>query len=124
MIDPETLQHEINTARGRLRSRLGARGKTLAQALHRARRSLPRSARQAGAHLVQMQAMAAHPRLRRLVGRAEVDAALSALNAPLATINVKDRRKDRLLSLARSAVVNMMIFGTLLIVFMRWRGLL
>ncbi|HEY9040023.1 MAG TPA: hypothetical protein VIN05_13890 [Roseovarius sp.] len=124
MIDPVTFQQEIDAARAKLRRRLGARGKTLAQALRRAKRSLPRPARQAGEQLVQMQAMAAHPRLRRLVGRAEVDAALSALNAPLATINVKERRKDRLLSIARSAVVNMLIFGALLIALMRWRGLL
>lgn len=124
MIDPVTFQEDIDATQVRLRTRLGARGKTLAQSLRRARRSLPRSAQQAGAQLVQMQAMAAHPRLRRLVGRAQVDAALRALNAPLATINVKERRKDRLLGLAASVVFNLLILGALVIAFMRWRGLL
>ncbi|MCQ0093847.1 hypothetical protein [Roseovarius sp. M141] len=124
MIDPVTFQKDIDAMQVKLRTRLGARGKTLAHSLHRARRSLPGSAQQAGARLVQMQAMVAHPRLRRLVARAQVDAALSALNAPLATINVKERRKDRLLGLAGSVVFNLLILGAAIIAFMLWRGLL
>ncbi len=124
MIDPVIFQQDIDAVRTKLRIRLGARGKTLARSLRRAGRSLPKHARQAGGRLVQMQAMVAHPRLRRLVTRGQVDAALADLSAPLNVINVKERRKDRLLGITASVVFSLMVLGAGIIVFMRWRGLL
>ncbi len=124
MIDPVMFQQDIDAVRTKLRIRLGARGKTLARSLRRAGRRLPKHARQAGARLVRMQAMVAHPRLRRLVTRAQVDAALAELSAPLNVINVKERRKDRLLAFAARVVFSLMVLGAGVIAFMRWRGLL
>ncbi|WP_162497420.1 hypothetical protein [Roseovarius dicentrarchi] len=119
-----TFQQDIDAVQTKLRIRLGARGKTLSRSLRRAGRALPKPARQAGRRLVQMQAMVAHPRLRRLVTRAEVDGALADLSAPLNLINVKERRKDRLLSMTASVVFGLMVLGAGIIALMRWRGLL
>jgi hypothetical protein len=122
MIDPAAFQHDIDAVRDKLRARLGARGKTLECGLLRAGRSLPKPARQAGGRLVQLQRMVANPRLRRLVDPAQVDAALAELDAHLDTVKPGDRRKDRLLGIAGSAVFNLMILGALVIAFLRWRG--
>ncbi len=123
MIDPAAFQHDIDALREKLRARLGARGKTLARSLRRAGRSLPKHARLAGGRLVQLQRLDANPRLRRLIDPAQVDAALAEINAHLDTVNPGDRRKDRLLGFAGSAVFNLMILGALVITFLRWRGL-
>ena len=123
MIDPAAFQQDIDAVRDKLRARLGARGRTLAHGLRRAGRSLPKPARQAGARLVQVQRMVANPRLRRLADPAQVDAALAELNVHLDTMKAADRRKDRLLGFAGSAVFNLMVLGALVIAFLRWRGL-
>lgn len=123
MIDRVAFQEEIDGAREKLRHRLGARGKTLARALRRAGRSLPKPARQAGARLVMMQGMAENPRLRRLLDPSEVDAALAELNTHLDAVNVAERRKDRLLGFAGGVVFNLMLLGALIVALLRWRGI-
>lgn len=123
MIEPEAFQHDMDALRGKLRSRLGVRGATLAIALRRAGRSLPRPARASGARLVATASMIANPRLRRLVDPAALDADLAELNAQLDAIDAGERRKDRLLGIAGSVVFNLMLLAALVIAFMRWRGL-
>ncbi|MFX0542561.1 hypothetical protein ACEWPM_012615 [Roseovarius sp. S4756] len=124
MVDSTTFQNDINTASEKLRSRLGARGATLAKQLKRAGRALPKSARAGGRRLVELQKMMAHPRLRRLVRAEDATAALAALNAPLDQVDVKERRKDRLLHFAGSLVGNLLLLLLLLVALLRWRGLI
>ncbi|MFX0547049.1 hypothetical protein ACEWPL_016040 [Roseovarius sp. S1116L3] len=124
MVDPTTFQSDIDAASEKLRSRLGARGATLAKQLRRAGRALPKAARQGGHRLTQLQAMMAHPRLRRLVRAEDASAALATLNAPLDQIDVKERRKDRLLHFAGSMVGNLLLLALLLVIVLRWRGLI
>ncbi len=124
MMDPKLFQTEIDAAADKLRTRLGARGRNFATRLKRAGRDLPKPARQAGWRLVELQAMVAHPKLRRLVRRTEVEAALKELGAHLDKINASERRMDRLLGFAGSAVGNLLLLAVLLIAFMRWRGLI
>lgn len=124
MVDPEIFRQDIDAVQTKLRIRLGARGKTLALSLRRAGRSLPMHARQAGSRLIVMQAMVAHPRLRRLVARSEVDTALAELSAPLNVIKLKDRRKDKWLKFAASVVFGMLVLAAAIIALMRGRGLI
>jgi hypothetical protein len=124
MVDPKVFQSDVDAAADKLRTRLGARGRTLSRRLKNAGRALPKPARQAGLRLVELQAMMAHPRLRRLVRRSDVEAALAALTAPLNTIDVKERRKDRLLGFAGSAVGNLLLLALLVMIILHWRGLI
>jgi hypothetical protein len=123
MVDPKTFQSDIDAASAKLRTRLGARGHTLSRQLSSAGRALPKPARMGGRRLVELQKMMAHPRLRRLVRAADADAALAALNAPLDQIDVRERRKDRLLRIAGSTVGILLVVGLLLVIVLRWRGL-
>lgn len=124
MIDSQRFNDDIEAACGKLRNRLGARGRSLAAQLRRAGRLLPKPARQAGQRLVELQPMVAHPSLRRLVKRDEIKAALAELNDHLDKVSGAERRKDRQLGLAGSVVGNLLLLGVLLITFMRWRGLI
>ncbi|MEI4263245.1 hypothetical protein [Roseovarius sp. D0-M9] len=124
MVDPQKFQSDVDAASEKLRTRLGARGSTLRRQLRSAGRALPKTARQGGRRLVELQEMMAHPRLRRLVRAPDVSAAFAALNAPLDRIDVKERRKDRLLGIAGSAVGNLMLLGLLILIVLRWRGLI
>ncbi len=123
MIDQKAFQADIDAASEKLRTRLGVRGRSFAQRLRRAGRALPGPARQAGWRLAQLQQMAAHPRLRRLVRPADADAALAELNLHLDKVNAGERRKDRLLGLAGSVVGNLLLLALLMIAVLRWRGL-
>ncbi|SEK50637.1 hypothetical protein SAMN05421666_1187 [Roseovarius nanhaiticus] len=123
MVDPKTFQADIDALSQKLRSRVGARGRSLEAQLRRAGRALPKAARQGGSRLVKLEKMMAHPRLRRLVRAEDVAAALGAVSAPLDQIDVKERRKDRALRLAGSTVGNLLILGALIVILLRWRGL-
>ena len=67
--------------------------------------------------------MVAHPGMRRLVRAPDVDAALAELNMHLDKVNAGERRKDRLLGLAGGVVGNLLLLALLVIVVLRWRGL-
>jgi len=123
MVDYSTFRADLDAVEQKLRTRLGARGRSLSQKLKRAGRALPKSARQAGRRLVALEAMMAHPRLRRVVRGEDAEAAFAALNAPLDLIDVKERRKDRLLRFSATAVGNLLILALLVIVVLRWRGI-
>jgi hypothetical protein len=123
MIDLKTVRRDIDAASEKLRTRLGARGRTLTQRLKRAGRALPKPARQAGWRLVELEKLLANPRLRRLVSRPELDTALADLNVHLDKVNPSERRKDRLLGFVGSAVGNLLLLGVLVIILLRWRGL-
>ncbi|MFD0858887.1 hypothetical protein [Roseovarius aquimarinus] len=123
MVDPKAFQSDLDAASEKLRNRLGARGATLARQIGRAGRALPKPARAGGKRVVELEAMMAHPRLRRLVRAEDAAAAFAALNAPLDKIDVKERRKDRALRIAGAVVGNLLLFGALLVAFLRWRGI-
>jgi len=123
MIDQKAFQTDIDAASEKLRARIGVRGRSFAQRLRRAGRALPGPARQAGWRLVELQAMIAHPGMRRLVRAPDVDAALAELNMHLDKVNAGERRKDRLLGLAGGVVGNLLLLALLVIVVLRWRGL-
>lgn len=124
MIDPRAFQADLDAVSEKLRTRLGVRGATLSRQLRRAGRALPKAARQGGRRLTELQSMMAHPRLARVVRPDDVKAAFAALNAPLDQIDAKERRKDRALRLAGVVVGNLLLLGALLVIVLRWRGMI
>lgn len=124
MSDSGTFQDRLDAASEKLRSRLGVRGPSFGARIRRAGRALPKPARLAGRRLVELQKMAAHPRLRRIIRRDDFDAALAELNAHLDKVNAGERRKDRLLGLAGSVVGNLLLLGAAVIALLYWRGIL
>jgi len=105
-----------------MRTQLGVRAKTLATALHRAGRHLPKAERRAGRVLVEAEALAANPKLRR---RLELDALTEAearLRQYLLSIDRADRRRGYWISVLTPLAFNLivLIFGTT--AFLVWNG--
>lgn len=122
MIDQKDIAAKSKELLQLLETKLGAKGKTLQDALRRAGRQLPRSLRKGGAVLARAEAMAAHPKLARQIDRREVDLAHKALATHLKAIDVADARKGRLLSLAAAIAFNILVIAVGFVVWLWWRG--
>lgn len=105
-----------------LQAKLGVKGRSLEHALNRAGHRLPRSARARGQQIVAAQKLAGNPKLSRRVDGAAFNAAYDGLSAHLGAIDVADRRKGTLLSLAGSIVFNLLVVGVGFLVWLWWRG--
>ena len=105
-----------------LQVKLGVKGRSLEHALNRAGHRLPRGARARGAEIVAAEKLAANPKLARRVDGAALNAAYDGLSAHLGAIDVADRRKGKLLSLAGSVAFNLLVVGVGFLVWLWWRG--
>ncbi|WP_149779469.1 hypothetical protein [Roseovarius litoreus] len=124
MIDPEEINRDVAQLETLLRERLGIRGATFAKQLRRAGRRLPRFARRAGHVITQSQQMMQHPRLAAQVDRAAVDHAIGILRAHLTGIDPVQRRMRTFLGLVGVIIFNLLILLTLVVLVLRWRGLI
>lgn len=102
--------------------RHGGRAPTLAKAVARAGRRLPKSARAQAAVLVEAERMAQVPKLARRVDAAAVARAEKDLTAHLAAIDVKERRTSFWLGLAGVIAAQVLVIVTAFLVWMWWRG--
>lgn len=107
---------------GLMQQKLNVRGRNLAQCLRRAGRQLPKSARTSGATLVQAEMLSDNPKTARQVDVHAVDTAYEHLRGHLAGIDVGERRKARLLSLAAAVVGNLIVVVSVFVVWLWWRG--
>lgn len=105
-----------------LRSKLGVRAHDLEQALRRAGRRLPRRVRGQAARLVAAQKMAGNPRLARQMDADALARAYADVSAYLTAIDVADRRKGRLISLAAAVALNLLIVIVGFLLWLWWRG--
>ena len=124
MITPHTLSTEMSELEQLLHDRAGVRGRDFAIKLRRTRRCLPRYARRAGQRIVSVRAMMAHPRLARLVDQAAVQQDTKTLRDVLHDIDPQERRKDLLLSVLGSLVMNLLLLAILVCGVLWWRGLI
>ena len=123
MIDPDQFHQRAARLEASLQAKLGLRGKSLSARLRRAGRLLPRRVRADIAVLTEADTKLAHPRLARQVDPARVEAAFDAIEAHLGQIDPKDRRKGRILGWAGGLVVNLLLLVVVLVVILRWQGL-
>ncbi|SFD93809.1 hypothetical protein [Roseivivax sediminis] len=104
--------------------RLGLKSGTLRKRATRAGRDLPRGVRRDLGTLAEAAHLSGHPRLRPLIDPARVGAAADRAEAHLRGIDVRDRRIGKALGLAATLAVNLGLLAVLLLVLLRWRGLL
>ena len=67
--------------------------------------------------------MAQHPKLMRRIDPEAVAAAYSALEAHLTQIDLAERRKTKALNVVAGLVLNLLLLGIAVLVFLRWQGL-
>ena len=120
----QDLQQHSAQIRTLLREKLGVRGKSMAAAMAKARHRLPGHVYRQGQILVAAQPLYDHPKLRQTLDCDALDRAAAGVRTHLNTIDVKDRRKGWWLGMLGGLAFNMILMVTLLIVFLKWQGLI
>lgn len=117
----ETLESELDQLRALLEKRLKLSGE-LSESLRRARRHLPHRLRKAADDLVSAEESFAHPRLAAALDEDRLVKKARRLRAYLAELDLKGRRKGRLLDMAATSAFAVLCVIALLVVVLRWRG--
>jgi hypothetical protein len=105
-----------------LEQKLGLRKGGLALRADRAGRQLPAWVRRNLHRLAEAESMADHPKLARMLDDQALDTAYKATVAHLTAIDLKERRKDRLLGILGALAFNLLLAALLLGVVLRWQG--
>jgi len=106
-----------------MRAKLGARGATMRAALRNGHHRLPRRVRGQARLLAEAERLADHPKLRLTLDAEALGKAAGAVEAHLKAIDLADRRKGWWLGMLGGMAFNILAFVALLIVVLRWRGL-
>lgn len=118
-----SLEQDIEEIRALLKEREHASG-DLEAALKRARRRLPRRVYRQGLKLAAAQPLLEHPKLRLTVEEKPLRGAAREVRAHLEQIDIADRRKGLWLSILGSMGFSLLAVAALLVVVLRWRGLI
>ncbi|NIZ14033.1 hypothetical protein [Phaeobacter sp. HF9A] len=117
----ETLETELDQIHTLLDKRLKLSG-PLPEALPRARRYLPHRLRKAAQELLAAQECFENPRIARTLDEDRLVKKARSLKAYLAGIDLRDRRKGRLLDLGATIGFALLSVIALLVLVLRWRG--
>lgn len=124
MINTTTLNADIERLELLLAEKLGARRGTLARRAAKAGRGLPKWVRRDLEFLSNCGHIAGQPRLAATVDPKMIARAVERSERHLTAIDVKDRRIKLALGMAAGLIVNLLIFGAIVLAVLRWRGLL
>lgn len=103
--------------------RLGLKRGSLSRRVAKAGRRLPPGVRHDIAIVAEAEKMARNPRLAMRHDRNAVKSAYDRASTHLKAIDVAERRKGMALSILGSMALNVLAVAFLLIVVLRWRGL-
>lgn len=119
----DDLPAEIDRIALLFRDKLGLRGGEIGRVVRRARYRVPRRIRRKAEQLAAAAPILAHPRLRMTLDHAELTRAATDVGAYLDGVDPADRRKGWWLGALGALAFNLLLFGVLLVVFLRWKGL-
>lgn len=122
MIDTEEFRGRVTGLQQALADRMRLRSATLERQVRRAGRRLPRRQRRAAAIILGAQDWMSHPKLARVLDRAQVDRAFADLHAYLETLNPQEARKTAVLRLIGGIGLNLMLLSGLIYALVRWQG--
>lgn len=106
------------------REKFGVRSKSLAKAMAKIGRRVPSRLHKQADVIVEAGKFGGHPRMMMQVDGGAVTKAYNEIAAHLEAIDVADRRKGALLNLAAALSFNVMVVVVLVILILRWRGLI
>lgn len=107
-----------------LAEKLSLRRGSLADRLRRAGRRLPARIRAQAQIVAEAEALSLHPKLARRIDRQGVSRAFAEVRDHLAGIDAGYLRREALLGMLAGLAFNMLLFTALVLVVLRWRGLL
>ncbi|MEO1138704.1 MAG: hypothetical protein AAFW87_04530 [Pseudomonadota bacterium] len=124
MIDKKRFDAKVEALEQNLQAKLGIRGKSLNARLARAGRLLPKRLHAEGRVLMETQTKVAHPKLATQLDETRITKAFDAFSAYLKPINPSDRRKGKILGWLGGVVFNFIVLTIILVIFLRWQGLI
>jgi len=113
---------KIESVQDLLQAKFGVRKRALPKMLRRTGRRLPKRLHARAQVLVDAQALAAHPKMARRIDHAAVKRAYGDISTHLRAIDVADRRKGMILSVAGSVAFNILVVTVGFVVWLRWSG--
>ncbi|UWR23179.1 hypothetical protein [Sulfitobacter sp. S190] len=122
MMSDRDMAAKVAQVQALLHEKFGVKACTLAKAVRRTGRRVPRGMRARMRRLVAADTLARNPKLARQIDPAEVARDFEAVTAHLRAIDVADRRRGWWLSLAGSLAGNLLIVAALFIGYLWWRG--
>ncbi|MFK7745720.1 MAG: hypothetical protein AB8B47_11745 [Roseobacter sp.] len=122
MQETDDITQKIETVRNLLEKHMGIKSDHLARGVHKAGRRLPRGVRKQAAILVEAETFAAHPKLMRQIDYPAVDRAYQDVSDHLRGLDLADARWGRFLNIAALIALNVLIVIVLVVLLLRWRG--
>ena len=107
-----------------LEEKLGVRGKGLERKVKKAGRLLPGHIRRKSMVIVKALGMQGSPKMARLVDDAKVKTAFRDCETYLGSVNAWDRKIGKLIGVAASITLSMVIVAALFVTVLVWRGLI
>ncbi|WP_420012920.1 hypothetical protein [Tateyamaria sp.] len=107
-----------------LETAFGVRATTLAKALRKTGRRLPKRLQNEAERIVKAQGLGGHPKLMQQVDGAALDTAEAKVVAHLKTIDRADQRKGRMMAVAGAIVFNLLLVGAGFVAWMVWADIL
>ena len=121
------MQDDIDAKVARLlelaREKHGVRAKSLARAMKKLGRRVPGRLHKQAEVIIAAQSLGGHPKLMMQVDGGAVTKAYDEIATHLEAVDVADRRKGALLNLAAALSFNLMVVVVLVILVLRWQGL-
>lgn len=124
MTEQNQIQDQIAVTVALLRERLGVRGKSLRQALRRAKHRLPRRIYRRAMDLARIETMVDHPKMRLTLDSPHLLSAAGEVQTHLRSIDLADRRKGWWLGMLGGLAFNLLAFAALLLAFLAWRKII
>lgn len=121
MTEYDHIPEQLAGTRQLMREKLGVKGATLALALRKGRRLLPRHIRSQVAILARAEPFADHPKLRLTLDTEELDKATRVVHAHLNDIDMADKRKGWWLGMLGGLAFNLLLFVGLVLTVYYWR---
>ncbi|WP_439522218.1 hypothetical protein [Marivita sp.] len=119
----DRIKTNAETLRSLMAKRLGLKRGSLSRRLIKARRRLPAGVRRDIGVIAEAENMAANPKLALRLDADATHGAYDRASTHLKAIDVADRRKGIALSILGSMAFNILAVIVLLIIVLRWRGL-
>lgn len=118
-----SIQQMADRVAALMEERLGARGTGLEAKLKSRGRALPRKVRQAASDLARSAAMAQNPKLLLQIDHDTLARNYDICLRHLTGLKPRTGWRDHVLGLAASVVGTLVLVSLLVLVFLRWRGL-
>ncbi|MEW9920889.1 hypothetical protein AB2B41_14840 [Marimonas sp. MJW-29] len=122
MVQMPDIESKVAAVQDLLSEKFGVRKRPLPKMLQRTGRRLPRRMHARAQVLVEAQRLSANPKLAQMVDQAGVARAFDDLTAHLDAIDVADRRKGAILSVAAAVAFNILVVAGGFIFWLWWAG--